>query len=125
MAVIERIERRSGRVALREKLSAKVVLKNGSANQALRLFGGKIQYLDVEGQPIKLEGILRGPALRFSTSGSELLDPGQEATQAVDAEFPGEALKAKTLKEIRLELTYIPSPFKEETLNFTVSIGGQ
>ncbi len=28
-------------------------------------------------------------------------------------------------KEIRLELAYIPSPYKEETVNFTVSIGGQ
>ena len=27
--------------------------------------------------------------------------------------------------EIRLELTYIPSPYKEETVNFTVVIGGQ
>jgi hypothetical protein len=34
-----------------------------------------------------------------------------------------EALKAKTLKEIGL--TYIPSPYREETVNFTVVIGGQ
>ena len=43
----------------------------------------------------------------------------------MDAEFPVEALKAKKLKEIRLELSYVPTPFKEEKLNFTVSIGGQ
>lgn len=35
-----------------------------------------------------------------------------------------EALKAKRLKEIRLELSYVPTPFKEEKLNFTVPIGG-
>jgi hypothetical protein len=34
-------------------------------------------------------------------------------------------LKTKTLKEVRLELAFIPSQFREETLNFTVSIGGQ
>ncbi len=56
---------------------------------------------------------------------SERLDPGQDATQSADAEFLVEALKAKKLKEIRLELSYIPSPFKEEKLNFTVSIRGQ
>jgi len=33
--------------------------------------------------------------------------------------------KAKELKEIRLELVYLPSPYKEEAVNFTVSIGGQ
>jgi hypothetical protein len=29
------------------------------------------------------------------------------------------------LKEVRLELAFIPSQFREETLNFTASIGGQ
>jgi hypothetical protein len=28
-------------------------------------------------------------------------------------------------KEIRLELAYIPSPYKEEAVNFTVAINGQ
>jgi hypothetical protein len=41
----------------------------------------------------------------------------------VEVEFPVEALKANKLKEIRLELSYIPSPFREETVNFVVSIG--
>jgi len=38
-------------------------------------------------------------------------------------EFPAGALKAKKLKEIRLELAYIPSPYQEETANFTASSG--
>jgi hypothetical protein len=38
-------------------------------------------------------------------------------------DFPAEALKTKKLKEIRLELAYNPSPYQEETVNFTVSIG--
>jgi hypothetical protein len=32
-------------------------------------------------------------------------------------------LKAKRLKEIRLEFAYIPSSYREETVNFAVSIG--
>jgi hypothetical protein len=40
----------------------------------------------------------------------------------VEAEFPVAALKAKRLKEIRLELQYIPSAYKQETMNFGVSI---
>ena len=43
----------------------------------------------------------------------------------LDADFPVEALKAKALKEVRVALSFIPSQFKEETLNFNVSIGGQ
>jgi len=39
-------------------------------------------------------------------------------------DFPAAALGAKKLKEIRLELSYIPSSFREEALDFNVSIGG-
>jgi hypothetical protein len=40
-------------------------------------------------------------------------------------DFPAEALKAKKLKEIRIELAYIPSSYKLQTAGFPVSIGGQ
>jgi hypothetical protein len=54
---------------------------------------------------------------------AERLDPGQEATQAMDVDFPAEALQSKKLKTIRLELVYLPSSYREETANFAVSIG--
>ena len=127
MKVTERVEEGSGRVANAAKLSGKLALKNVSADQTVRLIGGKLVYIDTTGQPIKLEDNRTEPTLKIASSygSAERLDPGQDTTQAVDAEFPVEALKAKRLKEIRLELSYIPSPFKEEKLNFTVSIGGQ
>jgi hypothetical protein len=90
----------------------------------VRLVEGKLLYIDAQGQPMKLEAARTEPIVKFATYGTERLDPGQETTQTLDAEFPVEALKAKKLKEIRLELAYIPSPFREETVNFTVSIGG-
>lgn len=43
----------------------------------------------------------------------------------MDVDFPAAALKAKTLKEIRIELAYIPALYKQETARFSVSIGGQ
>ena len=129
MKVTERIEEGSGRVDNPAKLTGKLALKNISADQTVRLIGGKILYIGSDGQPIKLENNRTAPTLKvasgYNSSSSERLDPGQNATQAVDAEFPVEALKAKKLKEIRLELSYVPTPFKEEKLNFTVSIGGQ
>ena len=127
MKVTERIEEGSGRVASPAKLTGKLALKNISADQTVRLIGGKILYIDAQGQPIMLEEKRTEPTIKVASSygSSERLDPGQDATQALEAEFPVEALKAKKLKEIRLELSYIPSPFKEEKLNFTVSIGGQ
>ena len=121
MKVTERIEQGSGRVVSPAKLTARFTLKNSSANQTVRLVAGKIQYIDVHGQPIKLEEARTAPTLKFSSS--DRLDPGQEATETLDVDFPAEALKAKKLQEIRLELAYIPSPYKEETVNFVVAIG--
>ena len=125
MKVTERVEKGSGRLVSPAKLTGMLKLKNSSKDQAVRLVGGKIQYIDAQGQPIKLEATRTEPAIKFATYGSERLDPGQDATQSVDVDFPAEALKAKKLKEIRFELAYIPSPYKEETINFTVVIGGQ
>jgi uncharacterized membrane protein YeaQ/YmgE (transglycosylase-associated protein family) len=125
MKVTERVEKGSGRVVSPAKLTANLVLKNSSGNQTVRLVAGKIQYIDAGGQPIKLEDMRTEPTLRFATYGTDRLDPGQEATQSLDVDFPAEALKAKRLKEIRLELAYIPSPYHEETVNFVVAIGGQ
>lgn len=127
LKVTERVEAGSGRVAAPAKLSGKLVLKNVSADQTVRLVGGMLVYIDSQGQAIQLEDNRLAPTIRLSApyGASDRLDPGQEATHVLDAEFPVAALKAKKLKEIRLDLSYIPSPYKEETLKFVVSIGGQ
>jgi len=127
MKVTERIEKGSGNVVSPAKLTGTLKLTNSSKDQAVRLIGGKIQYIDAQGQPIKLEGTRTEPTIKFATTynAPDRLDPGQTASQSVDVDFPAEALKAKKLKEIRIELAYIPSPYKEETVTFTVSIGGQ
>jgi hypothetical protein len=118
-----RVEKGSDRIVTPAKLTATLKLKNTSHDQTVRLLAGKILYIDGHGQPIVLEDARTEPTLKFSAYGNERLDPGQEATQSVDVEFPVEALKAQRLKEIRLELAYIPSPYREETVNFAVSIG--
>lgn len=125
MKVTERVENGSGRLVSPAKLTGTLKLTNSSTNQAVRLITGKILYFDVQGQPIKLEEARTEPTIRFATYGAETLDPGKDVTQSLDVDFPAEALKAKKLKEIRLELAYIPSPYKEESVNFTVAIGGQ
>jgi uncharacterized membrane protein YeaQ/YmgE (transglycosylase-associated protein family) len=125
MKVTERVEKGSDRVVSPAKLTAILQLKNSSANQTVRFVAGKIQYIDAAGQPIKLEDMRTEPTLTFRTDGNDRLDPGQEAIQSLDVDFPAEALKTKKLKEIRLDLAYIPSPYHEATVSFGVSIGGQ
>src|SRR2546427_996398 len=124
MKVAERVEKGSDRIVTAAKLTGTLKLKNTSTNQTVRLLEGKLRYIDAQGQPIKLEDARTEPTLKFATySSSERLDPGQEAIQSLDVDFPAEALKAKRLKEIRLEFAYIPSQYREETVNFAVSIG--
>jgi len=128
MKVTERVEDGTGRVATPAKLTGKLSLKNTSSDQTMRLIGGKISYIDMQGKPIVLEDNRTAPMIQVGGTGyssSDRLDPGQASTHTLDAEFPVAALKAKNLKEVRLELAFIPSQFREETLNFTVSIGGQ
>jgi len=123
MKVAERVEKGSDRIVTAAKLTGTLKLKNTSANQTVRLLEGKLRYIDANGQPIKLEDARTEPTFKFATYGSERLDPGQEAIQSLDVEFPAGALKANALKEIRLEFAYIPSSYREETVNFAVSIG--
>ena len=125
MKVTERVEKGSGTVVSPAKLTGTIKLTNSSKDQVVRLVTGKILYIDAQGQPIKISETQTEPTIKFATYGAETLDPGKDATQSMDVDFPAEALKAKKLKEIRLELAYIPSPYKEESVKFTVVIGGQ
>src|SRR5947208_4847587 len=123
LKVMERVEQGSDRVVSPAKLTGTLKLKNTSTNQTVRLVAGKILYVDAQGQPIKLEDARSEPTVKFSSSSN--LDPGQETTESMDVEFPAEALKAARLKEIRVDLAYITSPYREETLRIPVSIGGR
>ena len=123
MKVTERVEKGSDRVVTQAKLNGILRLKNTSTSQTVRLVAGKILYVDAQGQPIKLEDARSEPMVKFSSSSN--LDPGQEATESIDVDFPAEALQAARLKEIRVDLAYVTSPYREETLRIPVSIGGR
>lgn len=125
LKVMERVEQGSGRVDAAAKLSGKLKLTNGSADQTVRLLGGRIIYVDDQGQVMKMEEARTEPAIKFANMSNSVdrLDPGQDVTQAIDVDFPAAALKTSKLKEIRIELAYIPSAYKLQTANFGVSIG--
>lgn len=127
MKVTERVEEGTGRVASPARLTGKLVLKNTSADQSVRLIDAKLLYIDAQGKPITLEKDRTEPTIKVASSygSSDRLDPGQDTTQAVDVDFPAAALKARKLKDIRVDLSYIPSQYKEEKLSFAVSIGGK
>ena len=80
-------------------------------------------YLDMQGQPITIEEARTEPVIRLTSMSSSQLDPGQDATQSIDVDFPAEALKKAKLKEIRLDLVYAPAAYRQETVKVSVSIG--
>jgi hypothetical protein len=125
MRVVQRVERISGRVISPPRLVGTLRLWSSSTTHSVRLVVAKIQYLDDQWRPMKFEDSRTHGTFKFATDGIEWVDPGQEAIHAIDVAFPAEALKARKLTRLRLEIGYVSSPYREEMLSFAVSIGSQ
>jgi hypothetical protein len=125
MKVTERVEKESGKVVSPAKLSGKLMLTNSSADQTVRLIEGQIRFVDGKGEPIKAEEKrIQSTTVKFSGYGAtERLDPGQSATQSVDVDVPADALKANALKEVQLDLVYLPSSFRQERMRLPMTLG--
>ncbi len=127
MSVVERVEQGTGRVDSAAKLRGKLKLTNGSTDQSVRLLSGRILFIDAQGQIIKLEDSRTDSKISFqgSYNSPDRLDPGNETTQDIDVNFPADALKAKKLKEVRVEIEYLPASYRKETASFNVSVNNQ
>jgi hypothetical protein len=121
MKVTERVEQGTGKVVDPPKLVATLKLKNTSGDETARLIAGRVEYEDTKGQPISLAR--KDTSFKFSSYQTERLDPGMEVTQRIDVPFPAAAVTGKNLQDIRLELTYIPTPYKKVTLKVQTSLG--
>lgn len=121
MQVTEVVEEGTGRIVTAPTLKGTLKLRNTSEDRAARLIGGKIEYVDVDGRPIRAEG-RQDTSFRWSSYQTERLDPGMETSQSVEVPFPAAALKDRRLRDIRLELAYIPTPYRVETISVEVSI---
>jgi hypothetical protein len=123
LKVVKRVEKETERVVEQPRLRGVLKLKNTSTDRAARLLGGRIEYADRVGKPIPLaEG--RGDAtISFYTYGGERLDPGMETAQNVEVPFPAAALQSRSLADLRVEVTFIPAPYREETGSMKISLG--
>jgi hypothetical protein len=123
LKVTERVEKGSDRVVSPARLTGTLRLHNTSANRTVRLVEGTVRFIDAQAQALRPGPGQTDPIVKFTRYGNEWLDPDQGASYALDLDFPVEALQANRLKEIRLELSYVASPVRGETVNFGVSIG--
>lgn len=121
LRVVEGVEQGTGTVVEPPKLRATLKLKNSAPDQTVRLLSARIEYGDMEGQPIPLAEGRRDTGFKFYGY-QDRLDPGMETSQDIDVPFPAAALKDKTLRDIRLEVSYIPTPYREDTATVRVSL---
>jgi hypothetical protein len=124
MKITQRTEQGSGSGSsvARARLSGRLFLQNISADKMVHVAGARISYLDAAGRPLTRDGNSAEQGITFGSSSGALrrLDPGQNATELLDAEFPDEAVGTGTLKEIRIRLE-LSNLRKVETLSFAVS----
>lgn len=124
LRVTEQVEQGTGKVVDPPLLHATLKLKNVSGDQAARLIAGKLQYLGSDGKPILPATDRRDTGFTFDTYQTNRLDPGMQTSQDIEVPFPGAALENHTLRDIRLDLTYTPLPYKEESVTLPVSVSG-
>ena len=119
LRVTERVEHGTGKVVGTPMLRARLTLTNDSEDQAARLLGGKIEYIDAEGKRIPIAHT----TFPFIGVPTDRLDPGMHTSQVMEVPFPPAALKPNAIREVRLELTYLPIPYREDTVTIPVSVG--
>lgn len=119
MQVKERVERGTGKLVGTLVFRATLKVTNDSRNEAARLIGGKIEYIDPVGNVIDL------PHTTFTFIGipTDRLDPGMRASQVIEVPFPASALRPNGLREVSLELTYLAIPYRQDTVNIPISMG--
>jgi hypothetical protein len=121
--VVQRVEQGTGKVIYPPMLRATVKVKNTSEDQAVRLISGEFKYLGPDSQPIQLAKERRDTTFKFYSYTEERLDPGMEASRDVEVPFPAVALKDSTLRDIGLEVDYIPLSFKQQAVKIRASLG--
>lgn len=120
LRVVEHIQPGTGTVVGSPMLEATLTVSNDSRDHAARLLGGQIKYIDATGKIIPAVGT----SFVFTMATPDRLDPGQTVSQPIAVVFPPAALEPAALREVGLELTYLPLPYQTDTVNVPVYLGG-
>ena len=122
ISVVQRVNVETGEVVYAPQLRGTLMLKNSSADKAVRLVGGEVEYLDAGGAPIALPKGRADTRFRLSSYSSDRLDPGMDESHTIDVPFPAAALNGKALAELRLNVRYIPAPYREVSVEVPVTL---
>jgi hypothetical protein len=117
LAVTTRVDKKTGKPVDTPDLQATLRLRNATADQALRLLSGTVEYRGADGAQIPLAKDQGSSAFSFFPDQESDVLPGHAMSQAIRVPFPAAALKANTLRNIRLHLTYRATPYRNETVD--------
>jgi hypothetical protein len=122
LAVSERINTDTNEVIYPPQLKGRLKLRNTAEDQSVRVIEGSVKYLDASGQVIPLAKGRSDTTFQFYSYTQERLDPGEELSHQIDIPFPATALDGTALAELRLDITYIPDPYRVETVKLPVTL---
>jgi hypothetical protein len=97
------------------KLSGNIKITNKSKD-ILDIQGVTLEYLDEAGKPI---AFISGEKVVKVYPFWKALKPEEVAQGTLDATIPRKAIKEKALGKIEINLVYVPSPLKRETLTLS------
>jgi len=124
LRVSERVEQNGGKVVAPPMLHATLTLKNVSTDQTARLISGKLEYLGPDGKPMLPAEGRRDTGFSFEGYQTDRLDPGKETSQDIEVPFPKAALEGRALRDVQLDLTFAPAPYKVQSVTVPVSVSG-
>ncbi len=126
LTITERVDPKTGNVIDPPELRGTLKIKNMSKDQSAQLLGGTLAFVDAKGQPMAL-GKDRTSDDSFTFGGgydTQRLNPGQDTSQSIDVPFPRAGLKPADLKSVRLNLRYLPAPYREQSAEYPASLKG-
>jgi hypothetical protein len=124
LTVITRVDHATGHLVDNPDLRATLRLQNATTDQALRLLSGTVEYVDARGVVIPLQKDQGRAVFSFYPDEQDGLLPGRETSRVIRVPFPAAALKANTLRNIRLHLTYRATPYGNDTVDGQVTLPG-
>ncbi len=122
LTITERIDPTTKQVVDRPELRGTLKLTNDSKDQSARLLGGSLVFLDAKGQVIPIAKDRGDTSFTFSAYETQRLDPGKETSQMIDVPFPVAGLQATEIHSIRVELNYLPSAYRAQSVDYPVSL---
>ncbi len=100
-------------------LKGSIKITNESSD-ILDIQGVTLQYLDGAGKPI---GFKSGEPFSKANSYFQPIKPGKNFEGSIDAKIPRGAVNGKTLGKLEINVVYISTPLRHETLTLPEKVG--